>query len=264
MIYENGYSADWPHYLRRAVEQQSGGVAIYVTGTLGGLITSFSTGLYVPAWSEDGQRLEEDGNPVYVNNDGEQKARSLGYELASYVVASLETAPLQDGALIVEQQRVLLPITNEDLLLAAQIGLVEISDHLVTDGAVVCGSSTCLDQPLTHVRIGTLDLVTIPGEIFPESSVGREESIEQYNEPWGEHTFNAITGYRAALPEGHVLIEIGLADNETGYLIPAADFFPEGHPNYYEETSAISLEAEAIIRMKLTEMLSASHQAFDP
>lgn len=255
MVYVDRYSADWPHYLREALERRLGGRAIYASGTLGGLLTSYTQGIEVPSWNAEGERVEVDGAPVYVKTDGQTKARSLGYELADYAVRALADVEPQQADLYLSHRTVLLPITNTDIRLAWQAGLVTISDHLVLDQEEICGPFACLAQPLLHARLGNLHLVTLPGEVFPESSVGRSHSERDYGEPWGAHVFEALTGYRAALPEGHALIELGLANNEIGYIVPASDFHPKDHPNYYEETSAIGLETERLIREAVRDLI---------
>lgn len=67
-----------------------------------------------------------------------------------------------------------------------------------------------------------------------------------------------MSGYREALPEGDLLIDIGLANNEIGYILPETDLHPSSHPDYYEEKYNISRPAERIIREALTEMLDGS------
>jgi hypothetical protein len=98
--------------------------------------------------------------------------------------------------------------------------------------------------------------VTVPGEGFSESSVGREESSVDWGDPWGVFTYPAMAGYRVALAPGDFLVDIGLANNEIGYIVPETDIHPYGHPDWYEEQYCISQPAEGIIREAIAGMLA--------
>ena len=110
---------------------------------------------------------------------------------------------------------------------------------------------------LFRSHLGTLHLLALPGEVFPESSIGREAFEKDWGGEWGTFSYPAMTGWREKLPAGHLLMEIGLANNEIGYIVPKADFQPNGHPNYYCEDHAIGEDTETILRGKVEELLGA-------
>jgi len=105
------------------------------------------------------------------------------------------------------------------------------------------------------LSLGTLHLLALPGEVLPESSVGREAVTIAYPEPHGPYTYPALTGWRAALPAGHQLLEIGLANDELGYFVPAADWLTASHPNYYCESVAFGREGETRLRAGVEALL---------
>ena len=104
-------------------------------------------------------------------------------------------------------------------------------------------------------------MVSFPGEVFPETSVGRPETTFDWGEeagpPWTPWTYPAIDGYRAALPDGSILMELGLTNQELGYIVPKSDVLPANHPDNYEEYFNISPRAEALIREGVAGLLAA-------
>lgn len=247
------YSADFPRWTREKLEENYGGTSVYFSGTVGGLLTILEVS--VPERTRGGAPVLEDGERVFIKENNETKAWSLGFVLAEAVIAALDQAEEISGSLKVDSIVLRLPFENEQFILAMKLGVIP-GCELVTDDPDLCGRHGCLQQPIHHVRIGRLHFITLPGEVFPETSIGREEITHDYGDPWGTHVYPAMTGYRSALPEGHMLVEIGLANNEIGYITPAADYEENDHPNYYTEYFSISEKTERILREAVTELLA--------
>ncbi|NLH48874.1 MAG: hypothetical protein GX444_09760 [Myxococcales bacterium] len=256
LIWSSEYSADFPRWLRNRMEDEFGGIAVYISGTVGGLLNPFDIG--VPEYTADGEPVLENGQPVYIGDGSEANMWSMGYALADRAIAALADATPLDLALTVDTTAVKIPVTNLVIVLAIVTGLVPPFNGLVTDEPGFCGFYGCFVQTLQHVRLGRLHLVAVPGEGLSESSIGRVETAYDFGAPWGVAVFPAMSGYREALPEGDLLIDIGLANNEIGYILPETDLHPASHPDYYEEKYNISRPAERIIREALTEMLDGS------
>ena len=257
MIHEDVVTADFPHWTRAAVEDALGGTCLYFSGTVGGLQTCMSVD--VPARAEDGTPVLEDGEPVWVEEDGADLERSMGWFVADFALATLATAPVIEGGLEVDVSRLELPFENLMMIVGVQSGVIEPYEGIIAGDEARCGVFGCMPWELHHIRYGTLHLIDLPGELFPESSVGRAASQHDFSEEgdgsYGVWDFPAIEGYRAALPEGHLLLELGLTNQELGYLVPATDFLPSDHPGYYEEYFCVSKRAEAIIREGVREVL---------
>ena len=251
MIGSDLVSADFPHYLRRAVDAKVGGQCIYLSGTLGGLQTVLD--LKVPLYTEDGQ---PDASGAFISDDNEVKQWSVGYTLARHVSLVLSKARPIEPALSIETTTVDLPFDN--LLLAAAInsGLTASSSETMTGD---CGEYGCLRQPISMASIGPVHLLCLPGEFFPESSVGRPAQTSDFGGQWGKKEFVAMDGWRVSLPPGHLLVEIGLCDNEIGYVVPAEDFLPPGHPDYYCEQDCLSPAVEGIVSSAVRDLLGRTH-----
>jgi hypothetical protein len=260
MIEHDLFSADFPRWTRRALEAAWGGTAIYLSGTVGGLMTPID--VTSRAFTEDGQPvLDAGGTPEMISGGGEAQAWSFGYILAEYVTAALDGAPAVDPTFTIDVSRIHVPVDSFVLIATFQSGVLEAHPGLITDDPDHCGVFGCLPVDLHHLRVGDLHLISLPGEVFSESSVGRPESIVDWGAevgpPWTPWTYPAIEGYRAALPEGALLMELGLTNQELGYLVPEADVLPANHPDNYEEYFNISPRAEALIREGVRALLAA-------
>ncbi|RJO65659.1 MAG: hypothetical protein C4523_15595 [Myxococcales bacterium] len=256
MIDSSKYSADFPRWTRQKLDQALGGTTVYISGTVGGLLTSL--GAPIPKRTEAGEPVLDNGQPVLITEDNAEKAWSLGYVLGEHALALLQTAAPTGETLRVRKEIVEIPFENIIFMIAQSAGLFPDYDDKVTDDPQRCGSAGCIRQPVHHVQIGKLHLVTAPGELFAEMSLGRPETTREWGGDWGVKTYPAIEGYRSALPEGHLLIDVGLANNEIGYILPASDFLPNEHPDYYEEYYTISDDSETLVREAIRGMLSDS------
>jgi len=253
MITSSHYSADFPHWTREKLEERYGGVSVYFSGTVGGLSTPLD--LSVPQYTIGGEPLTSDGEPVYVSENSEIKTFSLGYHLAYLVADLLDDAPTVEPKLSLAAEPLDIPVTNAMLDLMMAVGIIS-PLPLITDNPDYCGNYGCMRHMLQLLSIGTLHMVSLPGEVFPETSVGRPLVEKDWGEPWGVFTYPAMTGYRAALPSGHLLMEFGLANNEMGYVVPESDMQPSGHPNFYCEEQCYALTGEALLRQAVTDLLT--------
>lgn len=253
MIGSKEYSADFPRWTRKKVEDELGGTCIYFSGTVGGLMTNL--GVKIPERDEEGNPVTVDGVQSFVASDNEIKDRSLGYVVGEYALDALNNAELVEGDMLVDTRIVNLPFENLIFAMAFNMGVLEEYDETIKDDKEVCGFYGCIPQPITHISVGKFHIIALPGELFPEVSVGREASSYDWGEEWGVKEYPAITGYRDSLPEGHYLMEFGLSNNEIGYMIPESDFHPNDHPNYYEEYFSISKQTIGIVATTIKEML---------
>jgi hypothetical protein len=253
MIGSDRVAADFPRYLRRAVEKAVGGTCLYLSGTLGGLQVPLD--LKVPQYTPEGQPVLVEGEKVYVAANDEVKEWSLGYALAGYVLAALEGAtPVPAPGISVETVTVTLPVTNPNIYIMNKLALVNPMD-LETTSAPECHKYGCLHQAVSMLSLGTLHLLALPGEVLPESSLGRPDLTVTYDQPWEPVTYPAMSGWREALPAGHYLLEIGLANNEIGYIVPRADWLPPSHPNAYCQSVALGIDVETRLHAAVLDLL---------
>ncbi|MCL4235711.1 MAG: hypothetical protein KJ042_14460, partial [Deltaproteobacteria bacterium] len=245
MIGQNMVTADFPRWARTRLESRLGGVAVYATGAVGGLSTP--TGVAVPARDENGDPVLDGGEPVYLQEPGWDKMRSLGFVIADVAANAIETAgddANPDFSVRVEPLKI--PVRNPIMMAAFVAGLVEYDwDDVVRGDRAFCGPLGCADERLALVRVGPVAMISSPGETFPETMIGRDASVVDFGEPWGETEFPAMDGF-AHLSAAPVLMHLGLCGDAIGYMVPASDRHPAGHPDRYEEDLDFSLDTEQI------------------
>lgn len=254
MIDQTLVSADFPSWARARLVERLGGAAVYVTGAVGGLASP--TGASIPALDEDGEPITEGDEPVYLTEPSWDKTRSLGYGVADRAIAALETASeTPDATLSVLSEELLVPVTNPIMILAFLSGLVEYDDEDVFRDRAVCGPLGCARETLALVRVGPVAIVTSPGETFPETVIGRDETTVEYGGEWGPFTYPAKDGF-AHLIDAPVPMHLGLCNDAVGYLVPESDWLPFGHPDHYEEDLVFARRIETIYRDAVVDMLA--------
>ena len=91
---------------------------------------------------------------------------------------------------------------------------------------------------ITVASLGAMQLVTAPGEIYPEYLVGRPASVARYTpRGWPDFSFPAMPGIADHMT-GRDKMVLALANTYLGYLTPESDLVglgEFGHPNHYEE-----------------------------
>ena len=257
MIESTLVSSDFPKWVRDRVRDKTGGECVYISGALGGL--SSPTGVDVAARDENGDPvMDGSGDPLYLQDGTWDKARSLGYVIADLALDDLDAAePLEDPHLNVAVWQMPLPVENIIMIAAYFLGILEFDDlGLITDNPDFCGWLGCMDDRLGFVRLGPLALITSPGETFPETFIGRPESILDFGEPWGPTAFPAIRGLTEFM-NAEVPMHMSVCGNEIGYLIPEPDFHPRGHPDYYEEDLFLGYDTETIYYNTAIEIMAS-------
>ena len=126
-------TADYVHYLRSYIEDDVGGITVFVNGPLGGMLTPD-----VEARSFD-------------------EAERVGAGLARYFMSCLEYEEcVEDATIDLAYSELTLPVSNPLFLEASRRGLLRRS---ITDGGILTEVCT--------VKIGGISMVTIPGEALP-------------------------------------------------------------------------------------------------
>lgn len=237
-------TSDFPHYLRKGVEEGGfsigwrraegiGGVAIYVSGSVGGLLTP----LRIPIRDEEGEAIPE---------RSWSKAQRIGELAAWTALEALREQTLRPIVRIALRSKTLfVPFDNLFLRGLYEKGLFQRETY--RDGKPAGKKGADL---LTEVNVinfhGTegiaAQFITLPGEPFPETTLGGH--LTEKRRCW------AYTGRKRGLggsgkeriapahpdiaPEpvlgekmaGDYRFMIGLGNDELGYIIPANDFVP--------------------------------------
>ena len=170
-------SSDYPGALCDSWKEAGHGQAVFISGALGAMVT-----------------------PAYSPRDPEGE-RAMGLELVALAEQALdEASPLRVDEIEVRRRDVYLPLRSPGLLLG-RLTMVLLREAY----------SDSLRSGVGYVRLGTLEAVTVPGEMEP----GLAERIRR------------VTGR----PN---LLVFGLTDDEVGYLMSEKD---ARDPEYeYERT----------------------------
>jgi hypothetical protein len=244
-------SSDFPHFFREGVEKGVffndslvkpgiGGVAVYMNGAIGGLMTTHPnhpvkdpfTGeeLYEPSF----EKIEAQGNQLSL----------LALDAMRNPSAAMDSAGI---SLIVRS--VNLPIKNNLFKLAAALGVV----NRGTAGWMK------IRTELAVFKMGPVSFVAVPGEIYPEIVNGGIEAPDGRDFDTGPVEVPPV---RELMPGEYKFI-IGMANDEIGYIIPKSQWdakapFTYGRENApYGEVNSLGPETAPILHRNLKEMLAA-------
>jgi len=168
-------SADFPGALRRHLEQEFGGTALFANGALGGMVS--------PAVDDKTTTWDD--------------VERFGRTFAQAAITALRQATPVTGKLTFKSREIVLPVDNPRYRdLALKIGRKDMLGGKVT-------------TEVAELRLGPVQLVTIPAELLPK--VGLQLK---------------------AMMDGEFKFQLGLTNDELGYIIPPEAF----DPKRYEES----------------------------
>jgi len=216
----NWITSDFPHYLRRGLEEGVsgpngcegfGGMCLYFQGPLGGLMTP----LHLEVPHRDGERVFKEASF--------EKAQALGENVAVVAADALRgpTAWRQSKPkLAVVAKTVYLPVRGH-YRYAIMFGLVHPGYHWGGKAR----------SEINVIRIGDVECLTCPGELYPEIADGGIEAPAgaDFGIPPVE-----VPPLRSVM-KGRMNLLIGLANDEIGYLIPKSQWDTEPPFTYGRE-----------------------------
>jgi len=224
-------SADFVGCTVKALKQKYDCPVVYLTGTVGGLMTS----LHVEVRNARGEALA----------DGTfEKTERYGQLLADEVSKALQAArPVALTPIRVRQRLVYLPVENKLYQLARQLGVVprevfawkgnpDSADPVANPAPP--NQAVCLRTELAWLRLGDLDIAAIPGEIYPELIL---DKVQDPPDPGADFPNAPIEPAIYKQLRGPHRMVIGLANDEIGYIIPKRQW-DEKPPFCYGRTKA--------------------------
>lgn len=232
-------TSDFPHYVRKGIEDNLGGICVYFNGAVGGLMTTHPSLPVV-----DPETGKEISVPSF------EKAEAQGMTLAGIAVKALEHPQdsLTEGNINLHAETFTVPFKNKMFRLAAVIGLL---DRGMTGRWKV-------RSEMAAWTLGPASFLSIPGEIYPEiinggieAPQGRDFDIEQLEVP----------PLRSKM-QGDFKFVFGLANDELGYIIPKSEWdnnepwMYDGKKEFYGEENSMGPETAPIIYRHATELLS--------
>lgn len=213
-------TSDFVHYWRRGVEdgvpepngeQGLGGMFLFFQGMVGGLMTQLHTD--VP---------HRDGTAVFKEASFE-KAEALGENLA---VLTVRTVTGPDA----------FPVPDPRVTIAAK------TIHIPMEGMFGWACFLGIIHPgwfwgkgrteVNAFRIGDLEILAVPGELYPEIAEGGTEMPAGADFACGPVE---VPPLRKDLMTGKVNMVIGLANDEIGYIIPKSQW--DVNPPYAYSTA---------------------------
>ncbi len=165
-------TSDFPHYVREAVEKKYSGTAVYFSGDIGAAeIVGDAERRGGPDYEEIGGRRfpldPKTRRPVI----SFERTQAIGEAVAQAAFEALQAG--REGrvrSLSVRSLRITSPVTNPGYL------------ALIKAGVLTNISNTPEPQVTTalyHLRLGPADIITLPGEIFPELIYGGRRAPPQ-------------------------------------------------------------------------------------
>jgi hypothetical protein len=246
-------TADFPHFLAARMESSLGGSCVFTVGAIGGLMTPL------------GVKLTLDG--AEVPRESFEHARWIGDRAASAALEALRSRPhpSRSETVRIETRSLFAALGNLRFRAAAALGVLErplFTNDRLDDGIGTAdlGGRTLrvrtgrdLKTEVGHLRIGDLEVLAVPGEIYPELVFG---GIQDPQDPGAD--FPGASRERplfSLMATEHKMI-LGLADDEIGYIIPRAQrdetppfAYGRRQSQYGETNSAGDQIAPAIARV---------------
>ena len=207
-------SADFVGYTVSALQDAHHCPVVYLTGTVGGLMTS----LGVEVKEADGKELK-DGTFEKTERYGRLLAEAADKALQNAQAAAADAAggaPV-DGVFAAGQQA--LP-AGPAARRAGPGGLLWSGDPYKAEPADTkkdADKPLCVRTEVGYLRLGELDVAVIPGEIYPELVL---DKVQDPPDPGADFPDAPIEPAIYKQLHGKHRMLIGLANDEIGYIIP--------------------------------------------
>ncbi len=268
----NLISSDYVYYMREALEKGiSEGTkqippfsktAFYIQGAQGGMITN----LHMPVFDDDGNRIERENSFRAIKQVGYSIARKA-YEISG------EAEYLNNLQISVRKTEYRFPLENRFFWMMFDLGWLRDRPKWKIDPS----KETFIDNveiqtEVMRIRIGDIEILSVPGELFPELAVGgyREPYEYSFGRPVIEET-NMYPPDLSKAPEGPYIRDImkgkikiiaGLGNDFLGYILPEYDFrlsqdypyFTSAPGDHYEETRSAGIKQVDIMLNKISEL----------
>lgn len=215
-------SSDFPSTLRRYLETKFGGLAVYNSGAVGGLLS--------PREPKSDPFTNE---PLPEDEIGRMIA--YGRIIGRIAEGAIDQAQPLRGPIRAISREVLIPLWNPFYRLGGAIGVLQ-RPMLDADGRPVkmqqAATATAaagapaegdlyLKTEIGLIQIGSLQIAAVPGELYPELALGR---FQQPQEAAADFPNAPLEPAIYPLMTGRFKMVIGLANDEIGYIIPKSQW----------------------------------------
>jgi hypothetical protein len=245
-------TSDFPHAIRAEVEKKYGGTALYINGAIGAAEIIGDTN------NKNKDRIRFDGKdyPLDASNNRPvftfDRTEAIGRDVARAAIEALTRGEWsRSDRLELKKADLHVPMDNQGYLFLARLGVFD------TIAVPADGSEPEITTTIYALRLGDAQIVTTPGELFPEVYYG----VGKYKRsdcPAADTGAPAEPSIRDAMTAKYRFM-FGLCPDEYGYIVPRYDWLREpvdlkkmeikkavdpckekGVPNHYHETNSAS------------------------
>ncbi len=230
-------SADWPGFLcRKIFSETRGDETVFFNGAIGGMIT-----------------------PVEKGKNNVETTIIAGESVAEAALSIGDEEKLSPRISILRQE-FYVPIYNTVLAAAGLLRIVPSKRYCTGEGAL----GLSLKTEMNYLDIGgKLQILMLPGELFPELAYGGYLPEEQAGNGSPDKNPKTLT----EIAENPDLVIFGLANDEIGYILPPndyclnlkkpflEDYYEESGRKHYEETNSTGIETAGRIADTFTGMM---------
>jgi hypothetical protein len=254
-------TSDFPGAVRDQIEKRYGGTAIYVSGDLGA----------VEIVGDDGQgtRTVFDGKDY--PHPGFARTEAIGRDVAKAATEAIGKAEWSTAPTLSIQKRELrVPMDNPGYQFLISKGILPQLPGFDAAGGQQVAST------LYAMRLGDAQIITVPGELFPEVfyGVAMHHRVDCPQADTGRPPEPAVRDFMDAKYK----FIFGLSPDELGYLVPGYDFLPPtfdpatglqrskdacpGVTDHYHETNSASSKLAAAWACTSIELLGGTTVEF--
>jgi hypothetical protein len=206
-------SADFVGYAVKHLAEKHHCPVVYLTGTVGGLMTSLHVAI-----KDDKGTLLKDGT----FEKTERYGRAVG-KLADKALAGAK--PLSLTPIAIRSRQFYIPLDNKGYQALRRIGTLQRDAYLWTGNPNRAEPAdpkenkqrVALQTEVAWLRLGDLDIAAIPGEIYPELVL---DKVQDPADPGADYPDAPIEPAIYKQLRGPHRMNIGLANDEIGYIIP--------------------------------------------
>ena len=244
-------TSDFPHAVREAVEKKYGGTAIYISGDIG------AVEIIGDSNNKADDRILFDGKEYPLKPSSKrpeytfERTEAIGRDVAKAVFDALGRSEWSGvSGIDLKKATLRAPMDNAGYLFLASKGVLD------TMPMPREGERPDLETTVYAITIGDAQIITTPGELFPEVFYG----VEKYRRrdcTQADTRRPAEPGVRDRMTKKYKFV-FGLCPDEFGYIVPGYDFLPPspdparglrqaqdpcksaGAPDHYHETNSAS------------------------
>lgn len=250
-------TSDFCHSIREEVEKRFGGTALYINGAIGAAEIIGDTNRKNDDRSTfDGKHY--DLTAIFGKTDLMfERTMAIGRDVAKAAITALEKGEWSKAnTLEVKQADLQVPMDNPAYVMASKIGVLDTLD-VPSDEQLRAGATPQAKTTIYAIRLGDAQIVTTPGELFPEVFYGVAKH-RRTDCPAADSGALPEPSIRDAMTAKYRFM-LGLCPDEFGYLVPRYDWRREpmdmqkldfkkaidpckdkGVPNHYHETNSAS------------------------